>query len=102
MTSTIEIPANTTSVGLLVARLIPGTLMAAHGSRKLFGWFGGHGLAGAAGFFEALGFRPGRLFAGTAAITEVASSVLIALGLGIAGGLANLARRRPAPAAAAH
>ena len=51
------------SAGLLVARLVLGLLMAGHGAQKLFGWFGGHGLAGTAGFFESIGFRPGRAFA---------------------------------------
>ena len=68
-------------VGLLLARIVLGLLMAAHGSQKLFGWFGGHGLAGTAGFFEKLGFRPGRLFAGAAAGTEVVSGILVAAGL---------------------
>jgi len=69
------------NVGLLLARAVLGLLMAAHGSQKLFGWFGGHGLAGTAGFFETLGFRPGRLFAAAAAGTEIASGLLVALGL---------------------
>ena len=47
--------------GLLIARMVFGLLMAAHGSQKLFGWFGGYGLAGTGGFFESLGFRPGTL-----------------------------------------
>lgn len=68
-------------VGLLLARVVLGMLMAAHGSQKLFGWFGGHGLSGTAGFFEKLGFRPGRLFASIAAATEVASGLLVTLGL---------------------
>jgi putative oxidoreductase len=67
--------------GLLLARVVIGLLMAAHGSQKLFGWFGGYGLTGTAGFFEALGFRPGRLFATAAAVTEAASGLLLALGL---------------------
>jgi len=67
--------------GLLIARMVFGLLMAAHGSHKLFGWFGGHGLAGTAGFFEMLGFRPGKLFAGAAAATEVSAGLLVALGL---------------------
>ena len=46
--------------GLLLARMVFGLLMAAHGTQKLFGWFGGHGLAGTGGFLESLGFRPGR------------------------------------------
>ena len=72
--------AVTLSIGILVARLFLGLLMAAHGSQKLFGWFGGYGLAGTGGFFESLGFRPGRLFATVAALTEVGSGLLIALG----------------------
>ena len=52
--------------GLLIARVVFGLLMAAHGAQKLFGWFGGYGLAGTGGFFEQLGFRPGRLFAAAA------------------------------------
>jgi putative oxidoreductase len=67
--------------GLLLARLVIGPLMAAHGAQKLFGWFGGYGLTGTAGFFEGLGFRPGRLFAATAAATEIVGGVLVALGL---------------------
>ena len=68
-------------VGLLIARMVLGLLMAAHGSQKLFGWFGGYGLAGTAGFLEQLGFRPGRFFAATAAGTEIVAGLLVALGL---------------------
>ena len=67
--------------GILVARVVFGLLMAAHGTQKLFGWFGGYGLAGTAGFFEALGFKPGRFFAATAATTEIVAGLLMALGL---------------------
>jgi putative oxidoreductase len=66
--------------GLLIGRVVLGGLMAAHGSQKLFGWFGGHGLRGTAGFFEGLGFRPGYLFATMAAGTEVLSGMLLLLG----------------------
>lgn len=66
--------------GLLIGRLVFGSLMAAHGSQKLFGWFGGYGLTGTAGFFETIGFRPGRLFATAAATAEVGSGLLVALG----------------------
>ncbi|HUR94290.1 MAG TPA: DoxX family protein [Gemmatimonadales bacterium] len=69
------------SAGLLVGRLVVGLGMAAHGSQKLFGWFGGHGLAGTAQFFESLGYRPGRIFATAAALGEFVSGLLIALGL---------------------
>jgi len=67
--------------GLLLARVVLGLLMAAHGSQKLFGWFGGYGLAGTGGFFESLGFRPGRFFAAAAGFTELSSGLLLALGL---------------------
>jgi putative oxidoreductase len=43
---------------LLFVRLVVGLAMAAHGVQKLFGWFGGYGLAGTGGFFEGIGFRP--------------------------------------------
>jgi len=68
-------------LGLLIARIVFGVLMAGHGAQKLFGWFGGFGLAGTSGFFETLGFKPGRLFATAASVGEVASGGLIALGL---------------------
>src|SRR5690349_24566760 len=79
MTPTID--STTLDAGLLVARLVLGLAMAAHGAQKLFGWFGGHGLDGTAGFFGMLGFRPARLFALAAAAGEVASGLLVALGL---------------------
>jgi putative oxidoreductase len=66
--------------GLLLLRLILGLLMAAHGAQKLFGWFGGFGLSGTAGYFEGLGFRPGRLFTLAAAGGEILSGLLVALG----------------------
>ena len=67
--------------GLLIARMVIGLLFAAHGAQKLFGWFGGHGLAGTGGFFESLGFRPGRFFAAAAGFTEFTGGLLLALGL---------------------
>ena len=36
---------------LLIARLIIGLGLAAHGMQKLLGWFSGYGLKGTAGFF---------------------------------------------------
>ena len=68
------------NTGLLVARVVFGLLMAAHGSQKLFGWFGGYGLTGTAGFFESLGFRPARFFTVLASASELAGGLLVALG----------------------
>jgi putative oxidoreductase len=67
--------------GLLVVRVVLGLLIAGHGAQKLFGWFGGYGLAGTAGFFEQLGFRPGRVFAAAAGASEFGGGLLVALGL---------------------
>src|SRR2546428_11071718 len=69
------------AIGLLLIRLVFGVLMAEHGSQKLFGWFGGYGLTGTGTFFEQLGFRPGRLFAAAAGMTEVLGGVLVAGGV---------------------
>jgi putative oxidoreductase len=69
------------SAGLLVLRLVVGLSMAAHGTQKLFGWFGGPGLSVTAGFFQSLGFHPGRLLAAVASVTEMLSGLLMALGL---------------------
>jgi putative oxidoreductase len=67
--------------GLVIGRVVFGGLMAAHGAQKYFGWFGGYGLDAVGGMFESLGFRPGRLFAGAAAVSEMVSGLLIAAGL---------------------
>jgi len=66
---------------LLIARLIVGLGLAAHGMQKLAGWFGGHGLKGTAGFFETFGFRPGVLFALAAGFGELGGGLLTAAGL---------------------
>jgi putative oxidoreductase len=70
----------TMSAGLLVARVALGLAMAAHGSQKLLGWFGGYGLKGTGGFFEGLGFRPGVAFATAASVSEVVGGLLVTLG----------------------
>ena len=67
--------------GLLILRMVGGPVMAAHGAQKLFGWFGGYGFAGTGGFFEMLGFRPGRVFAAAASTAEILGGLLIAAGL---------------------
>jgi putative oxidoreductase len=69
------------STGLLVARVVIGLVMAAHGAQKLLGWFGGYGLNKTGEFFVHLGFKPGRTFAALASLTEITSGLLIAFGL---------------------
>jgi putative oxidoreductase len=66
--------------GLLIIRLAIGVLLFAHGTQKLFGWYGGHGLDGTGGFMESLGHRPGRQMALAAGLSEAGGGLLIALG----------------------
>jgi putative oxidoreductase len=68
-------------VGRLLLRGTIGSLFFAHGTQKLFGWFGGHGLDGTAQFFESLGMRPGRLNALAAGAAETGGGALMLLGL---------------------
>ena len=68
-------------LALLILRLVAGGLFAAHGSQKLFGWFGGHGLVGTGQFFDGLGLRPGRHQALAAGLSEFLGGLLLALGL---------------------
>jgi putative oxidoreductase len=69
------------NTGWLIMRIVFGVLMAGHGAQKLFGWLGGYGVSGTGGFFESLGFRPGRLFATLVGAAEFLGGVLIVLGL---------------------
>src|ERR1700690_726734 len=68
-------------IGILLLRLGLGLTLAAHGAQKLFGWFGGPGLSGAAPHMEKLGFVPGRRSAFLAGVTEMGAGLLLALGL---------------------
>lgn len=68
------------NAAILVARLIIGLGVAAHGSQKLFGWFAGGGVRGTATFMESLGYRPGALYAVAAGLGELVGGVLVAIG----------------------
>jgi putative oxidoreductase len=70
------------SVAFLVVRLVLGLGLMAHGTQKLFGSFGGHGIVGTGGFFEGIGFRPGTFFALAAGLGETIGGLLTVLGLG--------------------
>jgi len=67
------------SYGLLLLRVVVGGTMFSHGAQKLFGWFGGHGLRGTAGFFESMGWRMPLAMAFLAGLAET-SGVAFALG----------------------
>lgn len=61
-------------------RITAGLLLLPHGSQKLFGWFGGAGMAGTAQFFAGMGFEPGWFWAGLVALTEFVGGLCLALG----------------------
>jgi putative oxidoreductase len=65
--------------GILFLRVVAGLSLFGHGTQKLFGWFGGHGPRGTAGFFGSLGFRPALPMAIAAGLSE-AAGLLFALG----------------------
>jgi putative oxidoreductase len=67
-------------VGLLALRLGVGGTLAAHGTQKLFGWFGGHGLEATTGAMRAMGFNPPGASAFLAGLGETAGGLALALG----------------------
>ena len=67
--------------GRLLLRLAVGGFFIGHGTQKLFGWFGGHGLEGTGQFFDQLGMRPGRRNALAAGVSETAGGAGMVLGL---------------------
>src|SRR5919202_3074436 len=88
------------NLAMLVLRVVLGLLLAGHGSQKLFGWFGGHGLQGTGGLMESLGLRPGQPWAALAGLSEFGGGVLTVLGflnplgpLGIIGAMAMATRK---------
>lgn len=69
-------------LALLVLRVAVGIVAMAHGLMKL-GWFGKGGtVAGTAGWFASLGFRPGMFWAWVVVLAEVGGGLLTVLGLG--------------------
>ncbi|MBZ3903344.1 MULTISPECIES: DoxX family membrane protein [Streptomyces] len=68
-------------LGLLLLRLGTGGVLAAHGTQKLFGWFGGHGIEGTGQFMESVGYAPGKASATAAGLAELGGGTLLALGL---------------------
>lgn len=64
----------------LILRIALGIVFFAHGSQKIFGWFGGFGWTGTLGFFQqAMGIPP--FLAGLSFLAEFVGGVLILLGL---------------------
>ena len=68
-------------IGRLLLRVSVGGLFVGHGTQKLFGWFGGHGLDATSQGFEQLGMRPGRRNAIAAGVAEAGGGAALAAGL---------------------
>ncbi|MBU1333126.1 MAG: DoxX family protein [Gammaproteobacteria bacterium] len=67
--------------GITVLRIIVGLTFVAHGSQKLFGWFGGYGLEGVAQWMESIGLAPGYLMALAAGSAEFFGGLALIIGL---------------------
>jgi len=68
-------------IARFLLRVIVGGLFVGHGTQKLFGWFGGHGLQATSKMFEQLGMRPGQRNAVAAGAAEAGGGAALALGL---------------------
>ena len=68
-------------IGRFLFRLVVGAYFIGHGTQKLFGWFGGHGLDATGAGFEKIGLRPGRRNAIAAGVAEAGGGALVAAGL---------------------
>lgn len=67
----------------LAVRVPVGIIFAAHGAQKLFGWFGGYGLAGTGQFMESIGLSPGTLMAALAGGAEFFGGLALLIGLAV-------------------
>lgn len=67
--------------GTLALRIPVGIIFAAHGAQKLFGWFGGYGLAGTAQWMDSIGLAPGMLMALLAGAAEFFGGLALIAGL---------------------
>jgi putative oxidoreductase len=65
----------------LILRVPVGLTLAAHGSQKLFAWFGGYGLTGTGQWMDSIGFHPGFLMALLAGSAEFFGGLALVLGV---------------------
>ncbi|MEQ5837484.1 DoxX family protein [Marinobacter sp. NFXS9] len=68
-------------VAALILRVPVGLTLAAHGSQKLFGWFGGYGLEGTGQWMASIGLEPGYLMALMSGSAEFFGGLALFLGL---------------------
>ena len=65
----------------LAVRIPVGIIFFAHGAQKLFGWFGGYGLAGTGQWMDSIGLQPGMLLALLAGGAEFLGGLALLIGL---------------------
>ncbi len=65
----------------IALRIPVGTIFAAHGAQKLFGWFGGYGLEGTGQWMASIGLGPGFLMALMAGSAEFFGGLALIVGL---------------------
>lgn len=68
------------SIAILILRLALGTIFFAHGSQKVFGAFGGHGITGVIGMTTSFGLPMPVLMAWIVALIEFAGGIAVFLG----------------------
>lgn len=68
-------------VGATLIRVPLGVILMAHGAQKLFGWFGGYGLAGTGQWMASVGLEPGFVMALLAGSAEFFGGLALILGL---------------------
>ncbi|AFP30443.1 MULTISPECIES: DoxX family protein [Marinobacter] len=76
-----KLTATNTGLDTLPLRLGAGVIFTAHGAQKLFGWYGGYGLEGTAGWMASIGLEPGMLMAAMAGSAEFFGGLLLVTGL---------------------
>ncbi|GAA3721622.1 DoxX family protein [Gordonia hankookensis] len=81
MSTDVSSRAKALDLGLLTLRTAVGATLFAHGAQKLTGWFGGPGIEATASGMNQMGFKPAKLSAVTAGVSEAAGG-LVALGAG--------------------
>jgi putative oxidoreductase len=76
-----KVIATNAGFSTLALRIPAGIIFMAHGSQKLFGWFGGYGLEGTGQWMESIGLAPGYLMALLAGSAEFFGGLALLIGL---------------------
>jgi putative oxidoreductase len=69
-----------TALALLILRIVVGLILAGHGAQKLFGWWGGPGMAGWTQALQRMRIRPAQPWAWISALSELGGGLMFAVG----------------------